>query len=113
MKTHDNHFRGFPALWNGAAFYLFLLKPPAAVGSIALAILVVLTFVPFHVMHPLRTTRFRKLNVALLTVWAILAMIAIAANFEVPVWVTAGLCAIGVYILLSDVLIRLMGGTRA
>jgi phosphatidylcholine synthase len=40
-------------------------------------------------------------------------MIAIAANFEVPVWVTAGLCAIGVYILLSDVLIRLMGGTRA
>lgn len=28
MKTDDNHFRGFPALWNGAAFYLFLLKPP-------------------------------------------------------------------------------------
>jgi phosphatidylcholine synthase len=113
MKADDNHFRGFPALWNAAAFYLFLLKPPAAVGSIALAILVVLTFVPFHVMHPLRTMRFRKLNVALLIVWAILAMIAIAANFEVPVWVGAGLCAIGVYILLSDVLIRLMGETRA
>lgn len=112
MKTDDNHFRGFPALWNGAAFYLFLLKPPAAVGSIALAVLVALTFVPFHVMHPLRTTRFRRLNVALLVVWAILAMIAIAANFEVSVWISAALCAIGVYILFSNVLIRLMGWIR-
>jgi len=113
MKADDNHFRGFPALWNAAAFYLFLLKPPAAVGSIALAILVVLTFVPIHVMHPLRTTRFRKLNIALLAVWAVLAMIAIAANFQVPLWVTVGLCAIGAYVLLSDVLIRLIGGKRA
>ena len=26
MKADDNHFRGFPALWNAAAFYLFLLQ---------------------------------------------------------------------------------------
>src|SRR3954462_277436 len=26
MKAADNHFRGFPALWNAAAFYLFLLN---------------------------------------------------------------------------------------
>ncbi|MGL5167775.1 MAG: phosphatidylcholine synthase [Afipia sp.] len=113
MKADDNHFRGFPALWNGAAFYLFLLKPPAAVGSIVLAILVALTFVPFHVMHPLRTTRFRKLNIALIAIWAILAMIAVAANFEVSPWISAALCVIGVYVLLSDVLIRLMGWNRA
>lgn len=113
MKTDDNHFRGFPALWNGAAFYLFLLKPPAAAGSIALAILVALTFVPFHVMHPLRTTRFRALNIALIVAWAILAMIAVAANFEVSPWISAALCVIGVYVLLSDVLIRMMGWNRA
>jgi len=112
MKIDDNHFRGFPALWNAAAFYLFLLKPPAAVGSIVLAVLVALTFVPFNVMHPLRTTRFRTLNIALMVVWAILAMIAVGANFQVPVWVSAGLCAIGGYILLSDVLIRLISGKR-
>lgn len=112
MKTDDNHFRGFPALWNGAAFYLFLLKPPAAVGTIVLAIFVVLTFVPFNVMHPLRTTRLRGLNIALLVIWAVLAVIAIGANFQTPLWVTAGLCAIGAYILLSDVLIRLISGTR-
>ena len=113
MKTDDNHFRGFPALWNAVAFYLFLLKPPAAVGSLALAVLVVLTFVPIHVMHPLRTTRLRKLNIALLTVWAVLAVVAIAVNFETPPWISAALCAIGVYILLSDVLIRLTRRSRA
>ena len=26
MKTPDNYFRGFPALWNAAAFYLFILQ---------------------------------------------------------------------------------------
>lgn len=113
MKGDDNHFRGFPALWNAAAFYLFLLKPPAAVGSIALAILVALTFVPFHVMHPLRTVRFRKLNIALIAIWAVLALYAIAANFAVSPWISAALCVIGVYILLSDVLIRLLGWSRA
>lgn len=112
MKTDDNHFRGFPALWNAAAFYLFLLKPPAAVGTIVLAILVVLTFVPFNVMHPLRTTRLRTLNIVLLVIWAMLAMFAVATNFQTPLWATVALCAIGGYILLSDVLIRLIGGTR-
>ena len=28
MKTDDNYFRGFPALWNAVAFYLFVLKLP-------------------------------------------------------------------------------------
>ncbi|HEY0909178.1 MAG TPA: CDP-alcohol phosphatidyltransferase family protein, partial [Bradyrhizobium sp.] len=57
MKADDNHFRGFPALWNGVAFYLFLLHLPPAIASLAVAILNVLTFVPFHVLHPVRVKR--------------------------------------------------------
>ena len=34
MKTADNHFRGFPALWNVAAFYLFLLNLPPALATL-------------------------------------------------------------------------------
>ena len=82
------------------------------VWRLALAILVVLTFVPFNVMHPLRTTRFRMLNIALLMIWGVLAVYAIVLNFQTPVWVTAALCIIGGYILLSDVLIRSISGTR-
>src|SRR3984885_13064518 len=65
MKTSDNHFRGFPALWNGAAFYLFLLHLPPAVASLAIAILIALTFVPFHVVHPIRVVRLRALTLSL------------------------------------------------
>jgi phosphatidylcholine synthase len=106
MKTDDNHFRGFPALWNAAAFYLFLLKPSAVVSSALLALLVVLTFVPFNVLHPMRTRRFRKLNIALVAAWGVLAIITIAANFEVPSAIVLGLCAIALYILLVDVVVR-------
>jgi phosphatidylcholine synthase len=113
MKTDDNHFRGFPALWNAAAFYLFLIKPPTAVGSILLAALVVLTFVPFNVLHPVRTIRLRKLNLVLIGLWAVLAIMTVVADFVVPWWVTAVLCAIGVYILFIDTALRMTGWNRA
>ncbi len=113
MKTDDNHFRGFPTLWNGAAFYLFLLKPPPLVGSLLLAALVVLTFVPLNVMHPIRTNRFRLGNLVLILLWATLAIIAIAMNFIVPPPITVVLCAIGFYILFSDSVIRLLRRNRA
>ncbi len=113
MKVDDNHFRGFPALWNVAAFYLFLLKPPAAVGSLLLACLVVLTFVPFRVMHPLRTIRFRSFNLAAILLWATLAIIIVAMNFVVPPPITIVFCIAGGYIMFSDTLIRLAGFARA
>ncbi len=106
MKTDDNHFRGFPALWNAAAFYLFLLKPPAAIGSAALALLVVLSFVPIHVMHPVRTTRFRTFNLVLMVAWAALSIFAVLANFNVPAVVKFLLCAIALYIIFSDLILR-------
>ncbi len=106
MKTDDNHFRGFPTLWNGAAFYLFLLKPTPAVGSAILALLVVLNFVPFNVVHPIRTRRFRKLNLALIALWAALCIYAIAVNFQVSFGGKAALCAIALYILFSDLAVR-------
>ena len=52
MKASDNHFRGFPALWNVAAFYLFLLHLPPALSSLGIAVLIALTFAPFHVRAP-------------------------------------------------------------
>src|ERR1700750_2364737 len=39
MKSDDNHFRGFPGLWNIAAFYLFLLHWPPVLSSLAIALL--------------------------------------------------------------------------
>jgi phosphatidylcholine synthase len=107
MKTPDNHFRGFPALWNAAAFYLFLLHLPPALGSLAIAILIVLTFAPFNVLHPIRVVRLRGLTLSLLAIGAVLVGVALADDFNAGAPVTIGLCAIAVYIVASDAAIRL------
>lgn len=33
MKTDDNYFRGFPAVWNVIAFYLYVLMPPPRIAA--------------------------------------------------------------------------------
>jgi phosphatidylcholine synthase len=107
MKVADNYFRGFPALWNGAAFYLFLLKPSALVASCALALLVALTFVPLRVLHPVRSRRFHQLNLAVITIWGVLCIGAIVVDFNVAPAVKIALCAIALNILFSDLCMRI------
>lgn len=97
MKTSDYYFRGFPALWNIAAFYLFLLKPQPWAGAAAIAALAALTFVPFHVVHPVRIAHLRGVTIVALTAWAALAMVAVAADLTPPLWVTAALSVLAVY----------------
>src|SRR5262245_60931857 len=101
MKTDDNHFRGFPTLWNVAAFYLFLLRPQPWVGSLAIASLVVATFLPIHVMHPVRVKRFRPFNIAVILVGCGLAAFAVFRNFDVPGVITVLLCVIAAYVMFS------------
>ena len=108
MKASDNHFRGFPALWNAVAFYLFLLRLPPALSTLAVAALIVLTFAPFHVLHPVRVVRLRWLTLWLLASWAVLAIYTVACDFDVGAPVIAGLCAIAVYMVGSDSVIRLI-----
>jgi phosphatidylcholine synthase len=107
MKAADNHFRGFPALWNAAAFYLFLLHLPPALSSLGVAVLIVLTFVPFHVLHPIRVKRLRGLTLSLLAAWAVLSIVALANDFNVGPAMTITLCVIAAYIIGSDAVIRL------
>ena len=113
MKAADNHFRGFPALWNAAAFYLFLLHLRPGLSSLAIAILIALTFAPFHVLHPIRVVRLRWLTLWLLAAWAALAMYTLARDFDVGAPIVAGLCAIAAYIVGSDAIIRQMKSFRA
>jgi phosphatidylcholine synthase len=97
MKTSDYYFRGFPAVWNVAAFYLFLLKLPPWLGAIVVLALSALTFVPIHFIHPVRIAHFRALITAALVLWAILALFALFENLAPGFWTTSMLCALAVY----------------
>ena len=113
MKTADNHFRGFPGLWNIAALYLFLLHPPAVLASVGVLVLIVLTFLPFHVIHPVRVIRLRRLTLTLMAVWGALMIYTLAEDFQIGAPVTLVLCAIALYVVASDAAIRLLRSLKA
>jgi len=106
MKTQDNYFRGFPALWNTVAFYLFLLRPNPWVSALAVIVLAALTFMPVVFIHPMRVERLRTLNIALIAVWSVLAATALIYDFSPGPWVAGGLCAIGLYFVGAGLLRR-------
>ncbi len=104
MKTADSYFRGFPALWNVVAFYLFLLKPPPWLGAVAIAVLAAATFAPIYFVHPVRAARWRAPNLAALVLWALLALFALEQKLEPPTWVGAALAAIAIYFVIVGLL---------
>ena len=71
MKTDDGYFRGFPALWNLVALYLFFLAPSPGTVSVVVLALVAATFAPVHFVHPFRVTDYGRWLLALSALWAI------------------------------------------
>jgi phosphatidylcholine synthase len=99
MKTADNYFRGFPALWNVVAFYLFVLKPPPWLVAGLVALLAVCTFMPFKFLHPFRVARLRVVSLAAVVLWSLLAAYALVRSLEPGPWVAGGLVVLAVYFL--------------
>lgn len=71
MKTQDNYFRGFPALWNVVALYLFVARPGATAGAIMVAILAILSFAPIRFVHPFRVRDHQPWLRILALLWAV------------------------------------------
>jgi len=97
MKTSDNYFRGFPALWNAVAFYLFVLKPAPWLVAGTIIILAILTFVPFKFLHPFRVTRLRTVTLAALVLWGVLGAAALFYDLDPSPWIAYGLVIIALY----------------
>src|SRR5262249_1949465 len=108
MKTEDNGFRGFPAVWNAIAFYLFLLRPNPWIGAAVVVVLAVLTFAPVRFIHPFRVVRLRALSIAMLALWSVLGLIALARDLAPGPWVTAGVCVIALRFLAAGVAMHMM-----
>jgi phosphatidylcholine synthase len=56
-----------------------------------------LTFVPFHVVHPVRIAHLRPLTTAALIAWALLATLAVAKDLDPGPWVASALCLLAIY----------------
>ena len=114
LKTEDNYFRGFPALWNVVAFYLFVTQLGQTPGAIVIFAFAALTFAPVHFVHPFRVRDYGAWLPALAFAWA-----AATGALLWPDWSTAArsawlaASAVTAILLLALGFRRTIRGTRA
>ncbi|HEX8621955.1 MAG TPA: phosphatidylcholine synthase [Allosphingosinicella sp.] len=111
MKTEDNYFRGFPALWNVVVFYLYAAQPGPAAGAVVVILFAILSFAPIVFVHPFRVREWQPwLKLAALG-WAAATLALLWPGWSAPAaraWLAAslGLAAI----LLALGLVRSLRG---
>ena len=71
LKTDDNYFRGFPALWNLVALYLFATAASATLSAVVICVFVAFTFAPVHFVHPARVRDYGPWLPLLALLWAV------------------------------------------
>jgi phosphatidylcholine synthase len=99
MKTGDYWFRGFPALWNVLALYLFVLRPAGIVSAGLLILGSAAMFAPIVFVHPMRVRRLRWSNIGVSLVFFALSAVAIVEKLEVETWVKGGFLVVAAYFL--------------
>lgn len=87
MKTEDNWFAGFPAVWNLVVFYLLIFPLPPMIMAVMVIATAVAQAFPVVFVHPIRVKAFRPLTITMLVIWAIASCAAIVAGLD-PDWLT-------------------------
>jgi phosphatidylcholine synthase len=82
MKTADQAFRGFPAVWNTVVYQLMVYKFPQLVTALIVLAFAVATFLPIEFVHPMRVKRLRPLTFAMSVAWGVLAIAALYADLS-------------------------------
>jgi phosphatidylcholine synthase len=114
MKTHDNYFRGFPALWNLVAFYLFVLEAGATAGAVVVTALVALTFAPVHFVHPFRVRDYGRWLLVLALTWAVSTCALLWTGWGAEArWALQGVSIVTACTLLSLGLLRTLRGDKS
>ncbi|WP_406857862.1 CDP-alcohol phosphatidyltransferase family protein [Alsobacter sp. KACC 23698] len=82
MKTPDNWFAGFPAVWNVVAFYLVVYAPPAWIASAVILVAAVGQALPIVFVHPFRVRQLKPLTLLMSAVWAVAGFVAVAEKLN-------------------------------
>jgi phosphatidylcholine synthase len=99
MKQPDNSFRGFPVVWNMAAFVVYAFLPPPAVTVAVVFVLAFLTFMPINFVHPVRVMRWRGATLTVMAAWLLAGGWLLASNFTAPTLVKFVLLVASGYLL--------------
>jgi phosphatidylcholine synthase len=99
MKNPDQTFSGFPAAWQMVVLVFLTLPPPEPVTFAVVVVLAVAQFFPLKFIHPVRTERWREVNLPITLAWIVFAAWSAYAAFEPPLVCRIGLVATSVWLL--------------
>jgi phosphatidylcholine synthase len=107
LKTGDNYFRGFPALWHVVALYLVVAEASPEAGAVTVVIFSALSFAPVLFVHPFRVRDYGKWLPVLAILWA-LATVALLW----PRWSDAAGTALLAFSLAAGAVLMALGLIR-
>ncbi|MDR5898464.1 CDP-alcohol phosphatidyltransferase family protein [Halomonas vilamensis] len=99
MKSQDNFFVGFPAAWNIAAIYFYVLDLPPFITFATIVLLAILTVTRMKFLHPFRVRLFMPLNIAITLVWFVSATSLVLSSPEHAAWALWGWGVASVYVV--------------
>jgi phosphatidylcholine synthase len=98
MKTPEQAFRGFPAIWNVLIYLLMIYRLPELVNLLIVIGAAALTFSPVEFIHPVRVKRLRPLTLAMTFLWGVFAALALAADLRPAPFVSMALAVSSIYL---------------
>ena len=96
-KSSDNCFVGFPAIWNVVVLYIFAFHPSEPAVWLIVLTFVVLTFIPFKWVHPIRVKTMRPVTLLLAALWCAAAGWTIYSGFPAQGWAKIALAVVAIY----------------
>jgi phosphatidylcholine synthase len=106
MKAEDNCFVGFPAVWQMPLLVFLVFGPPVWATLGIIAALGLAQFTQLKFIHPMRTVRWRPVNLAVTILWVVLAGWSIWDEFDPPGPVKLGLLATSAWLLLVGIVMQ-------
>lgn len=112
MKTDDGYFRGFPALWNIVALYVYEASPAPWLAAAITILLAILTFAPVHTVHPLRVRDYGAWLPAIAIVWGLATLALFLPIAGSPHVIVLGGSLASAVVLIALGLARSVRGSR-
>jgi phosphatidylcholine synthase len=106
MKAEDNCFVGFPAVWQMPLLVFLTFDPPVWLTLCIILVLGIGQFTWLKFIHPVRTERWRRVNLPVCLVWVVLAGWSAWAHFDPPVAVKLGLFTTSLWLLAVGIVMQ-------
>ena len=71
LMTSDNFYKGFPCIWNILLFYLYIFDLSQVYSLFIISICILLKFIPFKFIHPLRVNKYKNYSFTFMVLWFI------------------------------------------